>query len=53
MNSEKVRSVLLSIMGMWHQCALQKAERGIPKGTLCDDCLEFVDCQMKDLEEDD
>ena len=49
-DSEKVRTVLLSMMGMWHHCALPRTERGIQKGTLCDECLEFVGYQMKDLE---
>lgn len=34
--------VLRDIYRAWHGCGLKKAERGLPKGTLCDACNEEI-----------
>jgi len=47
-----LRAYLSDIMGMWHQCRLKKAERGIPVGTLCDNCREYVEGAVKDAMSD-
>jgi hypothetical protein len=44
-----VRQQFEHVFSMWHACRLPKAERGIPKGTLCDDCLGYIDAIMADL----
>ncbi len=44
-----VKKALRAVYRDWHLCALPAAERGIPKGTLCDDCNEIIEATMKDL----
>lgn len=36
-----------SVYRTWHACGLKIAERGIPKGTLCDSCREMIAAHMK------
>jgi len=40
---------IANVYRMWHACGLKKAERGIPAGTLCDDCLEAIAAHVKVL----
>lgn len=37
------------IYTMWHACGLPKAEGGLPKGTLCDDCNDMIAAHVKDI----
>lgn len=41
-----VEREVASIYRMWHACGLKEAERGIPKGTLCDSCLSSIAMHM-------
>ena len=46
---QRVKKALEYVYGLWHQCHLEKAERGIPKGTLCDSCQEEIRAHLKDI----
>ena len=34
--------ILRGVYAEWHACGLRKPERGMPKGTLCDDCSAAI-----------
>jgi hypothetical protein len=40
-----------SIYRLWHACGLKVAERGIPKGTLCDSCKQDIAAHMARIKE--
>lgn len=44
---KRVKEELILVYSVYHGCALKKAERGMKKGRLCDDCLYAIDEQMK------
>ncbi len=46
-----VRTEITGIYATWHACGLRKAERGLPKGRLCDACLEVIDMHVKNIED--
>lgn len=46
----RLHVVLKSIYATWHNCGLRKAERGMPKGRLCDDCLEQIRAHVELIE---
>lgn len=46
-----VRTEITGIYATWHACGLRKAERGMPKGRLCDVCLEAIRAHVADIEE--
>jgi len=45
----EVRKQFKSVFSMLHNCALPKREGHLPKGTLCDNCTEYIDAIMSDL----
>jgi len=44
-----VRKEITGIYATWHACGLRKAERGMPKGRLCDACMEMVQAHVEDI----
>lgn len=39
---QKLHEILHNIFESHHRCALPKAERGLPKGRLCDECEDII-----------
>lgn len=46
-----VRAEIQEVYATWHACGLRKPERGMPKGRLCDVCLEMVQAHVTYIEE--
>lgn len=45
----KLWTLLHSIYGTYHNCTLPKAERGLPKGRLCDECEEIIKVHLSEF----
>lgn len=45
----KLWSLLHHIYGAHHLCSLQKAERGLPKGRLCDECEDMIKSHLAEF----
>lgn len=47
--TKAAEAVITGIYRNWHGCALKKPERGIPAGTLCDQCNEEIKWRVAQL----
>lgn len=44
-----LRTELTGIYLLWHGCGLRKAERGLKKGTPCDECKAVVEEHIRNI----